>query len=67
MAFHREMKERELARNGMAPTDIASATRRALGSVTLARERSREVWIWPRLEALFYDLRFAQRLPRCLR
>ena len=61
MAFHREMKERELARNGVAPDDVAPATRRALGSVTLARERSREVWIWPWLEALFYDLRFTLR------
>src|SRR4051794_19531541 len=61
MACHREMKERELARNGVAPTDVAPATRRALGSVTLARERSHEVWIWPWLDALFYDLRFALR------
>src|SRR6478609_8767774 len=61
MAFHREMKERELAQNGIAPTDVAPAARRALGSVTLARERSHEVWIWPWLEALFCDLRFALR------
>lgn len=61
MDFHREMTERELARNGHRPDDVRPAARRALGNLTLARERSREVWIWPWLESLVYDLRFAVR------
>jgi predicted permease len=59
--FHREMTERELARDGHPPDDVGPAARRALGSMTLAHERSREVWVWPCLESLVYDLRFALR------
>ena len=51
MEFHREMTERELARNGHPPEDIRPAASRALGSMTLARERSREVWVWPWLDS----------------
>src|SRR5262245_37513564 len=61
LAFHGEMKERELAGEGDAPADLGPAASRALGSVTLARERSREVWVWPWLDSLAYDLRFALR------
>jgi putative ABC transport system permease protein len=61
MAFHREQKEAEFARNGCPVDNVASATNRVLGSVTLARERSHEVWVWLWLEHLIYDIRFALR------
>jgi putative ABC transport system permease protein len=61
MAFHRELKEAELARNGHPPGDVALAANRALGSALLARERSRDIWSWQWLEGLLYDLRFAIR------
>ena len=61
MACHREMKERELARSGHPAADIAPAANRALGSMTLARERSSDVWVWPWLEHLLYDVRLALR------
>jgi putative ABC transport system permease protein len=64
MAFHRVMKEHELMKNGDTATDIAPAVNRALGSVTLARERSRDVWAWSWAESLFDDLRFALRALR---
>ena len=42
----------------------AAESRRALGNVTLAREDSRDVWIWPSLERLRQDLRYGARLLR---
>src|SRR4051812_7761697 len=61
MEFHREMKERELAQEGTSPAEAAAAARRALGSVALAYDRSRDVWLWPWLDGLLQDLRFALR------
>jgi hypothetical protein len=61
MEFHREMAERELVRTGHPPEEVRLAARRALGSMTLGRERSREVWAWPWFESVAYDLRFALR------
>jgi putative ABC transport system permease protein len=59
--FHREMKERELARHGMPMPEVAFAARRALGSAALARDRSRDVWVGPWLEGLVHDFRFTLR------
>ena len=61
MDFHREMKERELSREGTSPAETAAAARRALGSVALAHDRSRDVWLWPWLDGFLHDLRFALR------
>ena len=61
MDFHREMKERELARSGLSPAETASAARRALGSMSLAQDRSLDVWFWPWLDGFVHDLRLALR------
>jgi predicted permease len=55
LAFHRDMKRREL--------DGASedAVSRAMGNERVMRERAREVWVPPTLEALVQDLRDAWR------
>lgn len=45
----------------MAPADASWASRRALGNVTLSREDARAVWIWPWLDGLRQDLRYAMR------
>jgi hypothetical protein len=62
LAFHREMKERELGDAGVPPVEIANAAQRALGNDVLARNRARDVWIWPWLQDLSQDVRFAGRL-----
>src|SRR5947209_18663327 len=64
MHFHREMKQRELERDGMSSADAASAARREVGNVTLAREDARAVWIWPWLESVWQDAAYAFRALR---
>ena len=61
LRVHEEMKRCELERSGIAPKEAISAARRALGNVTLMRERSREVWIAPWLETVAQDTRYAVR------
>jgi hypothetical protein len=60
--FHRALKQRELEDRGADPTDAAIATRRALGNTLLATDRARDVWIWPWLQDVSQDVRFAGRL-----
>lgn len=62
MAYHRERVERECEAGGLTPEQAAAATRRALGSVALAREQARDVWIAPSLQDIAQDVRFAARL-----
>jgi predicted permease len=62
MEFHREMKLTELKARGLAPPDAGLAARRAFGSAALARNQSRDVWIWPWLQDLMQDIRFGARL-----
>jgi putative ABC transport system permease protein len=62
MMFHRAMRERELAASGADPRDAASAAKRAFGSSALAQDRARDVWLWPWLQDLARDLKFAFRL-----
>src|SRR5439155_18036633 len=61
MAFHRDMKQQELEQGGLEPREAAFATRRALGSVALAQDRSRDVWQPWWLHGLGQDLRLAVR------
>src|SRR3989442_1535553 len=61
MRFHREMKQRELERDGMSQAEAARAAGREIGNVTLAREDARAVWIWPWLESVWQDLRIGMR------
>jgi predicted permease len=61
MAFHREMKEHELARQGASAKDAPAAARRAMGNLTLMREEARYavVPIW--LDSVRRDLVYAAR------
>jgi putative ABC transport system permease protein len=59
--FHREMKQRELEAGGLRPPEALSAARRALGNVQLVRDDVRDVWIWPWLQDVWQDFRFAAR------
>jgi predicted permease len=64
LEFHRALKQQELNANGLSPADAKAAARRELGNVTRAREDSRAVWIWPWLETVWQDVRFALRALR---
>jgi macrolide transport system ATP-binding/permease protein len=59
--FHRALKQQELEADGI-PSDAARvAAAREIGNVTLAREDARAEWIWPWLDSVGQDTRFAAR------
>lgn len=62
LASHQAMKEDELRDRGLPPGEAHAAARRALGSTALARDRARDVWVWPWLQDASRDLRLAMRL-----
>ena len=61
LEFHRAERQRQLERDGLPTTDAEDRSRRALGNTTLAREDARAVWIWPWLESVWQDGRYAIR------
>lgn len=56
------MQQRELEDQGLDPTTAEHAARRAFGSLALAQDSVRDVWLWPWLQSAAQDLRFAVRL-----
>lgn len=60
--LHRELRERELAREGAAVDDARYAAQRRFGNSLALREQSREMWGWRWLEDFAYDLRFGARM-----
>jgi predicted permease len=58
---HLEMEEQENLESGMPPEEAHYAALRRFGNVPLAQERSREMWGWNSVEALWQDLRFGLR------
>jgi MacB-like periplasmic core domain len=61
MAFHRALKQQGLEEGGLEPREAAIATRRALGSIALAQDRTRDVWVPHWLQGIGADLRLAVR------
>jgi predicted permease len=61
LEFHYLEHQRQLMKRGISAADAAGASRRALGNVTLARDDARSVWILPRFESVWQDVRFAAR------
>ena len=61
LEFHRALKQRELEADGMSSEAARVASSRALGNVTRAREDARAEWIWPWLDSVRQDTRFAVR------
>ncbi|MGO9269637.1 MAG: ADOP family duplicated permease [Terriglobia bacterium] len=59
---HLEMEEQENLESGMAPDEAHYAALRRFGNVTLAQERSREMWGWNSVETLWQDLRYGLRM-----
>jgi predicted permease len=58
---HLEEKIDELVEEGMSREEARRTARRAFGNMALIEERSREEWLWPKLEAMRADLRYALR------
>lgn len=58
---HLEIEERENLESGMPPDEAHYAALRRFGNVTLANERSREMWLWNTVETLLQDLRYGLR------
>ena len=61
IAQHLDEKVDALMALGLSREEARRAARIAFGNPVLVRERSRSVWQWPRLAALWADLRFALR------
>jgi predicted permease len=59
--YHLEKLAEEETSQGTPPLEARFFARRKLGNPTLARERIREVWIWPAIERFVQDLRYAIR------
>ena len=59
---HLEMEKQENLESGMPPVDAHYAALRRFGNVTLAQERSREMWRWNSVETLWQDLRYGLRM-----
>ena len=58
---HRTLRQAALERDGLGPDDAAQASRRAMGSVTLAVEDARDVWAMRVLDGVRQDVRAAAR------
>ena len=61
MQQHLEEKVEALIAGGMPREEAVHAARRAFGNATLIEQRSREVWMWPLVESLWADIKFALR------
>ena len=58
---HRWMEQHRLERTGLSADEARSRSLRTLGNHTVAREDARAVWIWPWLETVRQDARYALR------
>jgi predicted permease len=58
---HLEMEKQENLESGMPPDEAHYAAIRRFGNVTLAKERSREMWGWSSVETLIQDTRYSLR------
>ena len=61
MQQHLDEKIEALIAGGMPREEAIHAARRAFGNATLIEQRSREVWMWPLIESIWADIKFALR------
>jgi putative ABC transport system permease protein len=61
LAFHMARREQQNRDAGLDPREAHYAARRQFGNFTSMKERSREMWTFVSLEALWQDLRYAVR------
>lgn len=62
LAFHLALREAEQRAAGRPPDEARATVRRRFGNVGLVKHHTRDAWIWPWLQDLTQDLRFAWRL-----
>jgi len=62
MAFHREMTRTALEASGAPPTEADDRSRKIFGNDALIVNQSRDVWVWPWLQDITQDVRFAGRI-----
>ena len=62
METHRALRQAQLEDAGLTSREAESASRRALGNVTLAKEDARDVWMVRWLDEALRDLRHGSRL-----
>jgi predicted permease len=58
---HLKIEEQENRESGMSPEEAHYAALRRFGNVTLAQERSNEMWTWNLWETLLQDTRYGLR------
>ncbi len=61
MQQHLDEKIEAFIADGMPRDEAVHAARRAFGNTTLIEQRSREVWMWPLVESIWADIKFALR------
>ncbi|MHB1938750.1 MAG: ADOP family duplicated permease [Acidobacteriaceae bacterium] len=61
MQQHLDEKIEAFVVSGMPREEAVHAARRAFGNATLIEQRSREVWMWPLVESIWADIKFALR------
>ena len=64
LAFHLAMREREYTEAGLSPGEARGKARRDFGNPTYLREKARDMWLFPSLDSLWQDVRFASRTLR---
>ena len=60
--FHLDQEAQLLTERGKSPQEASHAARRAFGSVTLAKETTRAVWVPTAIEQFFQDVRLGWRI-----
>jgi predicted permease len=58
---HLDEKVDALMQAGMSREEATARARREFGNVAAVEERGREVWQWPSLESILFDVRYAFR------
>jgi len=64
LELHQLLKRRQNEEAGLASAAAVELVRKQMGNITLAKEESRDMWSFMRLERLLQDLRYAARMFR---
>src|SRR5580765_1505603 len=64
VAFHLAMREADLRAGGVPDPAAREMARRRFGNVTHLKEQTRDMWLFPSLESIVQDVRFALRTLR---
>src|SRR5919112_1916240 len=64
IAFHISMREADYRAEGIGAEDARLAARRRFGNIGQIKEQTREMWIFPSIESVRHDVRYALRTLR---